>query len=346
MKILAGDIGGTKTELAIFDSAESTIPIFEMRFINREQGSFEAMLKNFVTLSKDSVKFVCLAVAGTIINGRCNMPNIEWIVDEQEIRKLLSIDHVRLINDLEATAHGMLTLRSDKLITINEGVPNPAGNLALIASGTGLGEAILFRAGKSSDTKHYQIAASEGGHVDYAPHNALEMELLRYIWSRFGHASWERVVSGPGIINIYEFLISLENTYETPQTRFKIMNASDQGAAVFQAAQSRESPASVQAINIFIENYGAAAGNLVLKALSTGGLYIGGGIAPKLTEYFTSGEFMHAFINKGRFSEMLKNVPVKLILEPKTALLGAATFAFKHWDKLSGVGEAHARLKK
>jgi glucokinase len=329
MKILAGDVGGTKTELAIFDTAEPMVPKFEMRFVNREQDSFEAMLKNFIKLSNDTVQHACLAVAGTIINGRCNMPNIAWILYEQEIRKTLAIEHVKLINDLEATAHGMLTLKSDKLMIINEGVPNTSGNLALIAAGTGLGEAILFRSEPDSKTQHYQIAASEGGHVDYAPHNALEMDLLCYIWSKFGHASWERVVSGSGIANIYEFLALSENSSESSLIISKIMTAADRGAEIFQAAQSGESPLSIQAINIFIENYGAAAGNLALKVLASGGLYIGGGIAPKLTEYFTNGEFMRAFINKGRFSEMLKTIPVKLILEPKTALRGAAAFAMK-----------------
>ena len=333
MKILAGDIGGTKTELAIFDMAEPKTPIFEMRFVNREQDSFETMLKNFIKLSNESIQHICLAVAGTIINGRCIMPNIAWILDEQEIRKTLAVEQVKLINDLEATAYGMLVLPSDKLLVINEGITNPSGNIALIAAGTGLGEAILFRSEQGSSSQHYQIAASEGGHVDYAPHNTLETELLRYIWAKFGHASWERVVSGSGIALIYEFLASSENAADsfpdTFQVKSKIMSATDRGAAIFQAAQSGESPISVQAILMFIENYGAAAGNLALKVLSTGGLYIGGGIAPKLTGYFTTREFMQAFTDKGRFSEMLKNVPVKLILEPKTALLGAAVFAIQ-----------------
>jgi glucokinase len=333
MKVLAGDIGGTKTELAIFDILEPNIPKFAMHFLNRDQVSFEAMLKNFVKLSNDDVQHVCLAVAGTIINGRCNMPNISWVIDEQEIRNTLAVEHVKLINDLEATAYGMLALSPDKLMVINEGLPNPSGNLALIAAGTGLGEAILFHSEEGAKTQNYIIAASEGGHVDYAPHNVLEIELLRYIWSKFGHASWERVVSGSGIANIYEFLGSSDNTSESSEIKSKIMTATDRGAAIFKAAQSGQSSLSIQAINIFIQNYGAAAGNLALKVLSSGGLYIGGGIAPKLTEYFTNGQFMRAFIDKGRFSEMLKNVPVKLILEPKAALLGAAAFAFRNQFK-------------
>ncbi len=329
MKILAGDIGGTKTELAIFDTAEPKMPIFEMRFVNREQDSFEAMLKHFITLSNTAVQHACLAVAGTIINGRCQMPNISWVLDEEDIKKTLVIEHVKLLNDLEATAHGMLTLSPDKLMVINEGITNSSGNLALIAAGTGLGEAILIHTGQNLGAPQYQIVASEGGHVDYAPHNALETDLLRYIWSEFGHASWERVVSGNGIANIYAFLALSENASEPSQIKSNIMAAVDRGNAIFQAAQSGESPLSVQAIHIFIENYGAAAGNLALKVLSSGGLYIGGGIAPKLTAYFKNDAFMQAFCDKGRFSTLLKNVPVKLILEPKTALLGAAAFAMQ-----------------
>jgi glucokinase len=323
MIILAGDVGGTKTELAIFDSAEPNVAKFEMRFLNREQQNFEAMLKNFVQLSNHTVEQVCLAVAGTIINGRCAMPNIDWVLDEQSIKTILTVKNVNLINDLEATAYGVLVLPADKMIVINEGVANPSGNLALIAAGTGLGEAILFK----TEQGEYQVSASEGGHVDYAPHNAIEIELLQYLWEKFGHASWERVVSGSGIVNIYEFLSLSESHSESEHIKSKIMSATDCGEEIFKAALSGESPLSKQTIQIFLENYGAAAGNLALKALSTGGLYIGGGIAPKLISHLKSIEFMQAFIDKGRFTEIMKNIPVKLILEPKTALFGAANYA-------------------
>jgi len=325
MIILAGDVGGTKTELAIFDSAQPHLAKFEMRFINKEQLSFEAILKHFVQLSNQTIDHVCLAVAGTIINGRCAMPNIDWVLDEQQIKTLLDINKVNLINDLESTAYGVLVLPIDKFMVINEGIANPSGNLALIAAGTGLGEAILFKTTRGE----FQVSASEGGHVDYAPHNELEFELLQYLWKKFGHASWERVVSGMGIVTIYEFLTSIKTNAEPTQIQSKIMSATDIGAEIFKAAQSGESPCSKQAIQIFIENYGAAAGNLALKALSTGGIYIGGGIAPKLISLFTDRTFMQAMIDKGRFTEVMKNIPVKLILEPKTALLGAAYYAMQ-----------------
>lgn len=325
MRILAGDIGGTKTELAIFDTSQPYVAQFEMLFLNREQQSVEAMLQQFILLSNQEVDQVCLAVAGTIIKGHCAMPNVAWVLDEHQIKVALGVMQVKLINDLEATAYGVLALPSNQFLVINEGIANPSGNLALIAAGTGLGEAILFKTAQGD----YQISASEGGHVDYAPHNALEFELLQYLWDKFGHVSWERVVSGMGIATIYEFLTTIKANAESAQIQSKIMSAADQGAEIFKAAQSGESPLSKQTIEIFIENYGSAAGNLALKALSTGGVYIGGGIAPKLLPYFTNGAFMQAFVDKGRFSDLMKNIPVKLVLEPKTALLGAANYGIK-----------------
>lgn len=325
MKILAGDVGGTKTELAIFESTQPDVAQFEMHFVNREQTSFESMLQHFIQVAQQKVEHVCIAVAGTIINGHCAMPNLSWTLDEATIKKALLTENVKLINDLEATAYGVLGLPSDKFVVINEGVANPSGNLALIAAGTGLGEAILFKTSNGD----YQVSASEGGHVDYAPHNALEIELLQYLWGKFGHASWERVVSGMGIATMYEFLTKINTSVEPAQVQSEIMSATDRGAAVFKAAQSGDSPLSQQTIAMFVENYGAAAGNLALKALSTGGVYIGGGIAPKLLPYFTNSAFMQAFVDKGRFSPLMKNMPVKLVVEPKTALLGAASYAIK-----------------
>jgi glucokinase len=330
MKILAGDIGGTKTELAIYDvgqlaASSSATPLFGMRFLNHEQDGFIPMLRHFILEANLPIQSACLAVAGAVRDGRSRMPNLAWELDEREIRIALQIEQVTLINDLAATAHGMLTLTPEQLMVINAGVPDVHGNLGLIAAGTGLGEAILFR----DEHNAYHISASEGGHVDYAPNIEVEMELLRYLWSRFGHVSWERVVSGFGIANIYDFLSHAGHYSESAHISSNILNASDRAAAITQAAESGESPRCVETLDMFLHNYGAAAGNLALKALATGGLFIGGGIAPKLAQHINKGGFMRAFSNKGRFSEMMANVPVKLILEPKTALLGAAVYATK-----------------
>ncbi len=208
-------------------------------------------------------------------------------------------------------------------MVINPGAPEAKGNLGLIAAGTGLGEAILI----CHEEGGYQVAASEGGHVDYAPNNEEEIELLRYLWSRFGHASWERVVSGLGLVNIYDFLSQTAKVAESTQITSRIMAAADRAAAIAQTAQLRESPRCVQAMGMFLHNYGAATGNLALKALATGGIYVGGGIAPKLPRDSWQGCFMQAFSNKGRFADLLSNIPVILILESKTALMGAASYA-------------------
>lgn len=330
MNILAGDIGGTKTELAVFNvdqirSASFTAPLFALRFLNREQAGFIPMLHHFLRQVNIPTHSACFAVAGAVRNGHTVMPNLNWILDENEIGNAFNVKQVRLINDLAATAHGALSLKSNQLMVLNSGQPEINGNLAIIAAGTGLGEAVLF----SDDHGYYHVSASEGGHADYAPNSEEDVSLLRYLWAKFGHVSWERVVSGPGIANIYGFLSQTGQHPEATQVTNRIAEAMDWPAVIVQAALAGESPRCVEALNIFFHNYGSAAGNLALKALATGGLYIGGGIAPKLAQYINKGAFMQAFSNKGRFAEMMGNMPVKLILESKTALFGAAVYAEK-----------------
>ncbi|PKO47088.1 MAG: glucokinase [Betaproteobacteria bacterium HGW-Betaproteobacteria-22] len=328
MNVLAGDIGGTKSELAIYDAEQlklkpTSAPLFGMRFLNREQSGFLAMLLSFLNQAQIPIDSACFAVAGAVRDGHCRMPNLSWDIDEQEIRAHLAINRVVLINDLAATAHGMLVLPADQLKVINVGNPLANGNYALIAAGTGLGEAIIF----ASRNGEYHVSASEGGHVDYAPNTESDIALLHFLMPKFDHVSWERVVSGYGLINIYAFLLASGHYFEPPTVTESIQAASDHAAAITQAAKSGESPLCIEALDIFIRNYGAAAGNLALKALATGGLYIGGGIAPKLAEHLIKGVFMQAFTHKGRFSEWMKNIPVKIILEPKTALIGAAIYS-------------------
>ena len=296
MKILAGDIGGTKSELAIFDTDKPQVLRLGMGFLNHKQANLIFMLRNFIANADMPLQAACLAVAGTVRNGCCHVPNLSWILDEQELSVALGIERVTLLNDLVATAHGMLTLPPEELMVIKTGISEAKGNIALIAAGTGLGEAILFH----HEEDGYQVAASEGGHVDYAPNNEEEIELLRYLWSRFGHASWERVVSGLGLVNIYDFLSQTAKLAESTQVTSRIMAAADRAAAIAQTAQLKESPRCVLAMDIFLHNYGAASGNLAPKALATGGIYIGGGIAPKLPSGIWKGSFMQAFCNKGR----------------------------------------------
>ncbi len=326
MKILAGDIGGTKTELAIFDVEQPAFPLFRARFLNREQDGFIPMLLNYMHELDIPIKAACFAVAGVVRDGRTRLSNLGWELDESEIRFALRINQVTLINDLAANAYGMLNLPPEQIMVINTGVPDLNGNLALIAAGTGLGEVALFRDGRGD----YQISSSEGGHADYAPNDETEMELLRYLWPKYGHVSWERVVSGSGINNIYDFFTHSNRSSEPAYVTSHVLEASDRAAAITQAAKEGKSNRCVETVDLFLRNYGAAAGNLAMKSLATGGLYIGGGIAPILAQQIIMGTFMRAFNNKGRFSEMMKNIPVKLILESKTALLGAAVYSVKN----------------
>lgn len=319
--ILAGDIGGTKTTLALFDAEQPTAPLFERRYLNHEQSSLVDLLWRFLNEADCPVQAACLAVAGPVREGRCEMPNLPWVVDAAEVREALGLSRVALINDLEATAHGMLTLPPERLAVINSGHPDPTSNLALIAAGTGLGEAILFRDGGG-----YRVSASEGGHADFAPHDPAGIDLFRYLQARFGHVSWERVVSGPGLANIYDFLGLSGYPEEASAVTERIAAGDDRSAAIAQAALEGESPRANQALDRFVRAYGAEAGNLALKALATGGLYIGGGIAPKVAARLQAGDFMQAFRDKGRFASLLSDIPVRLILEPRTALLGAAAY--------------------
>jgi len=320
--ILAGDIGGTKTNLALFDQAVTQAPRFERHYLNRGQHSFIDMVRHFLWDSGAQPHAACFAVAGPIKDGRCAMPNLPWVIDVGAIREAIKIEQVALINDVEATAHGIFTLSPEQLMAINPGTPDSTGNKALIAAGTGLGEAILFR-----DGGHYRVSPSEGGHTDFAPRTEEELALLRFLWTQFGHVSCERLVSGPGLANIYDYLCFAGHPEEPRPVAERIAGAADRSAAIARAAIDGESPRCGRALEWFISVYGAEAGNLALKALATGGVYIGGGIAPKVAANMTDGQFMRAFRDKGRLSEMLSAVPVMLVLEPKTALRGAAAWA-------------------
>ena len=247
------------------------------------------------------------------------MPNLDWQIDSQSLANAFGYGVVKLLNDLEATAYGIDTLAPDQLFVINAGEPDPTGNMALIAAGTGLGEAMMIR------TAHgMHVSASEGGHADFAPNDEAQIVLLRYLRASQRHVSWERVVSGPGLKNIYDALRDVMGFQQPAWLCERFVEMGDPAAAIAEAARYESAEICVRAMELFMTAYGAEAGNLALKALSTGGLYIGGGIAPKILPLFQKPAFMAAFLNKGRFAELLTKVPVIVILEPKTALRGAA----------------------
>ncbi|TKS58108.1 MAG: hypothetical protein EWM72_03222 [Nitrospira sp.] len=347
--ILAGDIGGTKTNLALYDwTSERTEPIRLESFHSADYKSLEEILEEFLTPPKpptpldeletaepdsdDARKDVppaeliklaaaCFGVAGPVIENHSHTTNLPWVVDGPRIAKQFDIPRVQLLNDLEATAYGILLLRPDELEVLNPGTPpRKRQALALIAAGTGLGEAILFWDGKS-----YRPMPSEGGHTDFAPNNDYEIELLRYLRSQYLHVSYERLLSGPGLNAIYEYIRDTKKN--EPTWLAEKIKAGNPAAEIAEAGLKGQAEIAKQALDLFASIYGAEAGNLALKALSLDGVYIGGGIAPKLIKKLQDGTFMKAFTNKGRYKRLLSNMPVKVVMNQQTALLGAASVA-------------------
>jgi glucokinase len=322
--VLAGDIGGTKSDLAFFrGSPEAPDMVAERSYQNREVAGLSSVVRRFFTDTGLSATTACFGVAGAVLAGESTLPNLGWRLSESELCRELGLQSVRLINDLEANANGLSTLAPEQCFTLNAGQPRADGNQALIAAGTGLGMAILVGEGN-----RHRILASEGGHVDFAPCSEEQVALWRFLAARYGRVSVERVVSGPGLVNIYEFL-KQDGVDEPDWLARQLDKTPDRAAVIAQAGLRGEAALCVKALDVFLSCYGAAAGNLALMALATGGLYIGGGIAPKLLSRFPQGDFMAAFTNKGRFAGLLAEVPVRIIMEPRTALRGAARVALQ-----------------
>lgn len=322
MLVLAGDIGGTSTRLAYFDTNGKTLtPLVEKRFPSREARSLEEIVSCFSAGQGLAAERACFGIAGPVLQGRVRTPNLPWSVDAGELARILKIPAVQLINDLEANAYGIDLLGSDDLLFLNRGVSDPTGTIAVVSAGTGLGEALAYWDG----TAHRPLR-SEGGHADFAPRNELEAELLLFLRAEHGRVSTERVVSGPGLRNIYRFLRDGRHLPETAAVA-QAMHAGDPSAAITRAALAGECQLCDQALDLFVSLYGAEAGNVALRTLATGGVYLGGGIAPKIIDRLKGPGFMLAFTSKGRLSPLLENIPVRVILNDRTALLGAARCA-------------------
>ncbi|MFL6215009.1 MAG: glucokinase [Blastocatellia bacterium] len=319
--ILAGDIGGTKTNLGLFETAEGGLALHaKQSYPSREHVGLETIINKFLEGRNVSIDAACFGVAGPIVEGQVVTPNLPWIVSAASLSRTLGLGSVALINDLEATAHGIAALKADEFFTLNEGVPM-AGNAALVAAGTGMGVASLFWNGQRRVP-----SASEGGHIDFAPRNLMESELLRYMHTKHSRVSLERIVSGPGLFNVYEFL--RHSGYATESAEVAARFASeDPSSVISKAALAGECRMCVQALDLFVAVYGAFAGNIALVLKATGGVYIGGGIAPKILEKLKDGTFIGAFMEKGRMSSLVATIPVRVILNDKTALLGAARVA-------------------
>jgi len=322
--VLAGDIGGTKSNLAFFRGApDAPETVAERSYQNRDFASLDEVVGRFLADTGLAAASACFGVAGAVVGGASHLPNLGWQLSETNLARELGLASVRLLNDLEANALGIATLPPEQFFMLNPGQSLAGGNRALIAAGTGLGMALLFK-----DGTDYRVSASEGGHMDFAPRSEDEVGLWRFLAARLGRVSVERAVSGRGLEAIYDFLKD-SGMDEPEQLAAQLENAADRAAVIAQAGASGEAAICAKALDMFLSAYGAAAGNLALMGMATGGLYLGGGIAPKLIDVLPKSGFMAAFVDKGRFSGLLSRIPVRVILEPRTALYGAGACALR-----------------
>jgi glucokinase len=322
--ILAGDIGGTNTRLAIIEIVKGHFNFLAQEtFSSREEPSLESALRKFLSNPIHPITRASFGVAGPVRHGRSEATNLPWVIDSQELARQLNLPRVGLINDWEAGAYGIAALETKDFEVLNQGTHEAQGNRAVISAGTGLGEVGLFW-----DDREYRPFASEGGHADFAPRNHLEMDLLDYLLKRHPRVSAERVISGQGLFNIYQFL---KDTKRAEEEAWLVdqMRQEDPPAVITENALAGKSSLCTQALDLFVSLYGAEAGNLALKVMATGGVYLGGGIAPKIVAKLRDPAFMNAFTAKGRMRPLLQSMPVRVILNPKVALLGAARHAMR-----------------
>lgn len=317
--ILAGDIGGTNTRLVLCEHATAIDRAAVQTFPSRDHAGLDEVIAAFLA-GRPAPGLACFGIAGPVRNGRVVTTNLPWVVDAAELSQRFGA-RTWLINDLEANAHGLPVLAADACTVLRPGADGAVGNLGLISAGTGLGEAGLFWDGRT----HHPWAC-EGGHTSFAPETELEIELLRWQQRTLDHVSWERFVSGPGLVTIYEFLRDTKRGDE-PAWLTEKLRINDPGATISKEAVDGTSPLCVQALDLFVDLYGAEAGNLALKTMSTGGLYIGGGIAPHVITKLRDGAFAKRFVAKGRMQPLLETMPVRVILDDLTALRGAARCA-------------------
>lgn len=322
--ILAGDIGGTNSRLAMIELGTGTLALKiseQADFLNREFPSFGAIVAAFRQKTGRRAEVAALAVAGPVVNNRVTGSNLPWHVDAELLQSQAGFERVVLLNDLLALAYGIHELPSEDLITLQEGKAVAAGNCAVVAAGTGLGEAgLLWRPGG------YAPFPSEGGHADFGPNNAIEAELYLYLRERFGHVSTERVLSGHGLENIYAFLRDTRRYQEPSSLADELTAAHDRAAVISKHGVTGEHRICEVAIEMFISIYGAEAGNVALNLFATGGIFLGGGIAPKLTKGLREPRFLAAFRSKGRMQPLLDAIPVRLITNEHTGLIGAAAY--------------------
>jgi len=331
MQVLAGDIGGTKTLLAICEvgapAEPASAPTIEVlassRYDSRKYPGLGSMCRAFAAeLARPMPDFAGFGVAGPVANGRSHTTNLPWVLDEQDLARTLGIDTVRLANDFHALAVGIQAVGQADLVMLNEGVRVASGPCALIGAGTGLGEAVIV----PGPSGRYTVIASEGGHADFAPRDEHEIGILRFLLQRYQHVSWERVLSGDGIVNLAEALSHLSGL-PLPDAVVQAIRADRAGAPAVITSAAQTDPLCRRVMRTFASMYGAEAGNLALRTLATGGVFVAGGIAPKILPFLSDGAFRDGFLGKGRMRHLLEAMPVAVVLQPNTAVYGAALLA-------------------
>lgn len=320
--LLAGDIGGTNSRLALYTASGGALHLRRSEtYPSRSARGLEELVTRFLGQGDERVGAAALAVAGPVVEGRCKATNLPWLLEEKSLAEAARTPRLRLLNDLQALAYGVLFLKPDQLVSLN-GVPfTGRGNAAVIAAGTGLGEAYLHW-----DGSRHHPSPSEGSHGEFGPRNAEELALAGYLIEKFGHPSTERVVSGPGFGLLYDFLV--ETGRETPPPALRdALAQGDRSATISRLALEGSSPLCSRVMDLFLDAFGAEAGNMALRGFATGGVFVGGGIAPKILPRLRDGRFLAAFEDKGRFRDFCRQIPVSVVLHEDTGLLGASQFA-------------------
>src|SRR6202167_2669303 len=320
--ILAGDIGATRTRLAAFEMKCNRLQcVVEKTYMSQQHDGLSTILAEFIRTEGIAVHSACVGVAGPVRGGRSKISNLPWIIDSRELAKQLKLNSVGLLNDLEAYAYGIDALESKDFVSLSGAAEDTEGNRAVISARTGLGMAGLFWDG----FRHHPFAC-EGGHADFAPRNDLEIELLKYLQKKYGRVSCERILSGPGIKNIYEFLRDTQKADEPEWLREQIKGVKDVPASIAQLALEGKAAICDQTLSIFVSVFGAETGNCALNFMTTGGIFIGGSIAAKIVPKMKDPVFMESFLDKGRMETILKDMPVKIVANDDSGLIGAARY--------------------
>lgn len=322
MIVLAGDIGGTNARLALIDvDGGRARTLAERRYRTQEAPSLASIVRRFLDETGTRVEHAAFGVAGPVVKGECRLPNVPWTVRVADLARATGIPHAALINDFHAVGYGLQLLAPEDLVTLQRGEPVATGPIALIGAGTGLGQGYLLH-----DGEQYVVHASEGGHASFAAQSEEEWALHEFLADEWGHVSWERILSGPGLVNVYRFLVSRSPSGERPETRAE-MSAEDPAAVISRRALDATDTLCMRALQLFASVLGAQAGNLALTVLATGGVYIAGGIAPKVIAKLRDGTLVDAFRHKGRLEPLLARVPVHVVVNDAVGLLGAAAVA-------------------